>query len=69
MYVVCASLVSVVLVSLLSLYIWFVQPADTAADAVELLPEERKQVVEGEYDIAKAEEILKLFESRATSSR
>jgi hypothetical protein len=69
MYVVCAALVSVVLVSLLSLYIWFVQPADTAADAVELLPEERKQVVEGEYDIAKAEEILKLFESRATSSR
>jgi hypothetical protein len=63
-YSVCISLVSVVTVILLSLSLWFVTPPSDVVEVLEIIPEEKHKAVDGEYDTAKAEKILKTFEAR-----
>jgi hypothetical protein len=63
-YIVCISLASVVAVIVLSLSLWFVTPPSDIVEVLEIIPEERHKAVDGEYDTARAEKILKAFEGR-----
>ena len=60
--------VGMVIIICLSLGMWWVTPSETSAELIEVLPEEKPQLKDGEYDVAKAEKIIKMFEERRVSA-